>query len=65
MITTIIGDDGYEHSVVTQQYQVGLYVIIDSNPSQQGGVDMEEKNITKCLEKNINLFLKKVLYYDY
>lgn len=59
MITTIIGDDGYEHSVVTQQYQVGLYVIIDSDPSQQGGVDMEEKEYHEMLRKEYKFIPEK------
>lgn len=49
MITTIIGDDGNEHSVVTQQYEIGLYVIVDSDPSQQGCVYTEEKEYHKML----------------
>ena len=52
MITVIIGDDNKEHTIVTQQYEVGLYVIVDNDPSQQGGSDIEEKEYHKMLREN-------------
>ena len=33
MITTIIDDKHKEHKIVTQQYEVGTYVIIDNDPA--------------------------------
>lgn len=64
MITTII-DNNEEHEIVTQQYQIGLYVIIDHDPAQQFGLDIEEKNIIENLEKHIIIIQIKVVYYDY
>lgn len=52
MITVIIGDYNKEHTIVTQQYQVGLYIIVDSDPAQQGCIDIEEKEYHKMLREN-------------
>lgn len=52
MTTTIIDDKHKEHKIVTQQYEIGTYVIIDHDPAQQFGVNMSEikyhKHIRKC-----------------
>lgn len=53
MITTII-DDNEEHEIVTQQYEVGLYVIIDHDPTQQFCLDVEEKKYHKKLREEYN-----------
>lgn len=52
MVTVIIGDHNKEHTIITQQYQVGLYVIINSDSAQQGGSDLEEKEYHKMLREN-------------
>ena len=52
MITVIIGDDNKEHTITTQQYQVGLYVIIDNDPAQQGCLDVEEKEFHKKIRED-------------
>lgn len=54
MITVIIDDDNEEHEIVTQQYQVGLYVIIDHDPAQQFGLDIEEKEYHRKLREEYN-----------
>lgn len=54
MITTIIDDKHKEHKVVTQQYEVGAYVIIDHNPAKQFGVNMSEVKYHKWLRKHNN-----------
>ena len=54
MITTIIDDKHKEHKIVTQQYQVGTYVIIDNDPAQQFGVNMSEVKYHKGLRKRNN-----------
>lgn len=54
MITTIIDDKHKEYKVVTQQYQVGTYVIIDNDPAQQFGVQISEVKYHKWLRKHNN-----------
>ena len=48
---TYIIDNGVEHEIVTQQYEVGLYVIEDSDPQKQYGLDVEEVEFHKQLRK--------------
>lgn len=52
MITTTIDENNKEHSFVTQQYKVGLYVIIDSDPSQQFCSDLKEVDFHKKLRED-------------
>lgn len=59
MITYFIGDDGKEHKAVTQQYEVGLYCIIDSDPKQQFGTPLEEKEFHKKLRKQYKYIPEK------
>lgn len=59
MVTVIVGDDNKEHTIVTQQYQVGLYVIIDHDPAQQFGLDIEEKEYHRKLREEYNYNLDK------
>lgn len=47
MITVFIGDDGKKHKLVTQQYEMGTYCIVDSDPAQQFGIAAEEPEIHK------------------
>jgi len=54
MITTIIDDKHKEHKIVTRQYLVGIYVIIDNDPAQQFGVNMSEVKYHKWLRKHNN-----------
>lgn len=55
MITTIIDDkDKKKHKIVTQQYQVGTYVIVDHDPAQQFGVNMSEVKYHKHIRKHNN-----------
>ena len=54
MITTIIDNEHKEHKIVTQQYQVGTYVIIDNDPAQQFGVNTSEVKYHKLLRKRYN-----------
>lgn len=49
-VTTII-DNGIEHKIVTQQYEVGLYVIEDNDPAKQYCVDAEEVEFHKTLRE--------------
>ena len=54
MITTIIDDEHKEHEIVTQQYEIGTYVIIDNDPAQQFGVNMSEVKYHKYIRKHNN-----------
>jgi hypothetical protein len=49
MFTKILTKDGKELNVVTQQYLVGTYVIINNDPSMQYGVDKKEYEYHKKL----------------
>lgn len=51
MITVFIGDDGKKHKLVTQQYEIGTYCIVDSDPAQQLGVESEESQIHKTIRE--------------
>lgn len=51
MVTVIIDDDNKEHTVVTQQYEVGLYVIIDSDLSLQFNFKHKENKFHELLRK--------------
>lgn len=51
MITVIIDNDNKEHTVVTQQYEVSLYVIVDSNPSLQFTSKHKEDKFHELLRK--------------
>ena len=42
MFTKILTKEGMELNFVTQQYNVGTYVIINNDPSMQFGVDKKE-----------------------
>lgn len=46
---TYIIDEGVEHEIVTQQYEVGLYVIEDSDSQKQACLDVEEIKFHKQL----------------
>lgn len=54
MITTIIDDKHKEHKIVTRQYQVGTYVIIDNDPAKQFGISMSEIKYHKYIRKRNN-----------
>ena len=54
MITTTIDDKHKEHKIVTQQYQVGTYVIIYHDPAQQFGVSVSEVKFHKHIRKHNN-----------
>lgn len=49
MYTKILTKEGKELNVVTQQYSVGTYVIINNDPSMQFGVDKKEDEYHKKL----------------
>jgi hypothetical protein len=42
MYTTIVTNEGQEIKVVSQQYEVGLYVILNNDPANQFGVNKKE-----------------------
>ena len=54
MITIIIDDKHKEHKIVTQQYLVGICVIIDNDPAQQFGISMSEVKYHKYIRKRNN-----------
>jgi hypothetical protein len=58
MITTFI-DEGVKHTAVTQQYQVGTYCIIDSNPSMQYSLNCTEKEYHKYLRKSYECIVEE------
>ena len=49
MYTVFIDEEGNRHTATTQQYEVGTYVIIDSDPSKQFGVEVSEKRYHEIL----------------
>lgn len=59
MITTFIGDDNKEHNIVTQNYEIGTYFIIDSNPSEQGGSELSEIEIHKKIREKYKFIAEK------
>jgi len=66
MFTTIKTKEGQEINITTQQYVVGLYVIINNDPSQQFGVNTDEtkyhKDIRiKCIKNGDTLVGGSVL----
>ena len=56
MKTIIITKDGERLSFVTQQYEIGLYCIINDDPSQQHTFDVSEKEFHKNIRK---LYIEK------
>lgn len=54
MITTIIDENNKEHTITTQQYEVGLYVIVDNDPAQQFSLNATEEEYHKWLRENNN-----------
>lgn len=46
---TYIIDNGVEHKILTEQYEVGLYVIEDDNSAKQYSLDAEEIEFHKEL----------------
>lgn len=46
---TYIKFNGEEHKILTEQYDIGLYVIEDNDSSKQYGVDEEEIEFHKKL----------------
>lgn len=59
MITTFIGDDNKEHKLVTQQYEVGTYCIVDSDPAQQFGAEDDEVTVHKKLREQYKYIPEK------
>lgn len=51
MYTKFIGDDGKWHEITTQQYEVGLYAIVDHDPAQQFGLDVDDKTFHQHLRE--------------
>lgn len=49
MHTTFIDENGVKHNATTQQYEVGVYVIIDSDPSKQFGIEIDERRYHEIL----------------
>lgn len=49
MYTTFVDEAEVKHTATTQQYETGTYVIIDSDPSKQFGVEVEEKRYHEIL----------------
>ena len=49
--TKIQTKDGQSLTFLTQQYEVGLYCIVNNDPSQQFGVDEDEEKFHKNLHK--------------
>ena len=54
MITTIIDDKHKEYNIVTKQYELSAYVIINNNPFRQFSVNMNEVKYHKWLRKYNN-----------
>ena len=54
MITIVIDDKHKEHKIVTQQYEVGCYIIVDNNPATQCCVQTSEVKYHKWLRKYNN-----------
>lgn len=54
MITTIIDDKHKEHKIVTQQYKVGTYVIIDNDPGLQFATNTSEIEFHKLIRERYN-----------
>lgn len=59
MITTIIDDKHKEHKIVTQQYEVGTYVIVDNDPTQQIGVNISEIEFHKLIREHYDFNFDK------
>lgn len=51
MITTIIDDKHKEHKIVTQEYKLYTYVIIDNDPAKQFALEASEVKYHKWLRK--------------
>lgn len=59
MITVFIdSEDNSKHTLVTQQYEIGTYCIIDSNPQEQFGVEDDETTVHKKFRERFN-FIKE------
>jgi hypothetical protein len=54
-------DDGKEFIFLTQQYEVGTYCIVNSDPSQQFGVQVKEEKFHADLRKKAIKHGDKVL----
>ena len=50
MMTTYIVDDK-KHKIVTQQYEIGMYYIVDNDPAKQGGFNCKEIDFHKSLRR--------------
>lgn len=59
MITTIIDDKHKEHKIVTQQYQIGTYVIIDNDPAQQFSTNASEIEFHKLIRERYKFNLNE------
>lgn len=69
MYTNIRTQDGKTLNITTQQYQVGTYVIVNNDPSQQFGInDPEEKFHLKirknCIKNGDTLVSGSILDYN-
>lgn len=53
MFTKYQNKDGTIFSVVSQQYQVGTYFIVNNDSRLQGGSDLKEEDFHKDLRKNL------------
>lgn len=51
MYTTFVDEAGVKHTASTLQYEVGTYVIIDSDPSKQFGIEISEKRYHEILRE--------------
>lgn len=62
MYTTIETKEGEKLTFLTQQYTIGIYCIINNDPSQQFGIDTKEvafhKKIRKQAIKNNDKFIE-------
>ena len=55
MLTRIINIKTKEETtIVTQQYEVGLYVIQDNDPSRQGSVQTKEKPFHQKIRNKVD-----------
>lgn len=52
MITTFNDMNGDETSIVTQQYEIGTYFIINNDSARQGGSHLDEKEFHEMIRKN-------------
>jgi len=69
MFTKIKTKEGKEFSIVTQQYVVGTYVIINNNPALQFGVKIPEEKYhlkirTEALKNGDTLLAGSILTYN-